>query len=399
MKEVRIGVAGLGHRGIWWLQQLSRIPGYRITAVCDRIEAIHAKALEVVPYRNDVKRFTDYGEFLKFNDMDAVGLVVRCKEQGAMAAQALEAGKHVNSEVPAAHTIEDCWRIVRAAKSSGKVYQLAEQVRYAGFVQAWRELVTQGKFGTVTYAEGQYIGYYGTKHFFQDMKTGRLCSIQDLPAFPQAKATWFQLMQPIHYLVHDLSPMMKILDDRPVQVVGMGTQTPSLSHPEVNQADMQVALIKTAKGAVLRLAASFTQPGPIDDHHWWRFIGTRGRVEWRRSKTEKPVMWFADGQMHEYGTADWRFERTDAPDGAIGSGHSDLDYYVQASFRDAILHGKKIELDAYMAAEIAAAGILAAESIDRGSEPMAIPDFRSRDAASAGTRKVKTRAKGGRKAK
>ena len=90
-------------------------------------------------------------------------------------------GKHVNMEVPAAHTMEDCWRIVTAAERTGRVYQLAEQTRYWGFVDAWRDLVAEGRLGRVTYCEGQYIGYYGTRQFFQDYKTR--------PAVPRGRAS------------------------------------------------------------------------------------------------------------------------------------------------------------------------------------------------------------------
>ena len=115
MDEIRIGIAGLGHRSRHWINTLLKIPGYRITALYDWIESLHERALSLIEYRNDVRVFRDYEDFLAYEDMDAVGLVVRRKDQGAMAAQALEAGKHVNMEVPAAHTMEDCWRIVTAA--------------------------------------------------------------------------------------------------------------------------------------------------------------------------------------------------------------------------------------------------------------------------------------------
>lgn len=376
MNEIRIGVVGLGHRGRWWLHLLQRIPGYRIVALCDPIEALHAKSLAEISYRDDVKTYTSYEKFLADKNIDAVAVTVRCKEQGAIAAQALEAGKHVNSEVPVAHSIKDCWRIVLAAERTGKVYQLAEQVRYAGYVHAWQKLVAEGKLGTVTYAEGQYIGYYGTTQFFQDPKTGEFSSVEDLKKNRGAKPTWLHEMPTIHYVVHDISPMLKILDDRVVEVTAMSTRQPSYSHPEVHQSDMQVALMKTAKGAILRLATGFTQPGPHDDHHWMQFIGTRGRLEWRRRQNEKPRMWLADSQMHATADVDWSYARTDAPAEAASSGHFDLDYYVHAAFRDALLKGKALDIDLYQAMDTAAPGILAADSIDQGSKLMKVPDFR-----------------------
>ena len=376
MKEIRIGLVGLGHRGRWWLNLLQRVPGYRVVALCDPIEALHEKGLEALKDRKGVKTYRDYAKFLADKNIDAVAVTVRCKEQGAIAAQALEAGKHVNSEVPVAHSIEDCWRIVLAAERSGKVYQLAEQVRYAGYVHAWQKIVAEGKLGRVTYAEGQYIGYYGTTQFFQDPKTGEFCAVEDLKKNPGAKPTWLHEMPTIHYVVHDISPMLKIMDDRVVEVTAMSTRRPSYSHPEIHQADMEVALMKTEKGAIMRLATGFTQPGPNDDHHWMQFIGTRGRLEWRRKQNEKPRMWLADSQMHTMADVDWSYQRTDAPSGASASGHYDLDYYVHAAFRDAVRDGKALDIDLYQAMDTAAPGILAADSIDQGSKLLRVPDFR-----------------------
>ena len=315
--------------------------------------------------------------FLSCGDMDAVGLVVRRKDQGAMAAQALEAGKHVNMEVPAAHTMEDCWRIVTAAERTGRVYQLAEQTRYWGFVDVWRDLVAEGRLGQVTYCEGQYIGYYGTRQFFQDYKTGQQCRVEELPSHPEAEPTWLHLMPPIHYLPHELSPMLKVLDDRVVEVTAMSTASPSYSHPEINQPDIQVALMKTEKDRLLRMAVGFMQKIPSRrGHHWYQIIGTRGCVEWKRSEKGRPLMWLADSQMHDLAEMDWRFERTDAPAEAHGSGHGDADYYVHTAFWNAVVGNKPLEFDVYRAMETAAPAVLAAESIARGTELMKVPDFR-----------------------
>ena len=87
-------------------------------------------------------------------------------------------------------------------------------------------------------------------------------------------------------------------------------------------------------------------------------------------------MWQAHSQMHDMAEMDWRFERTDAPPEARGSGHGDADYYVHAVFRDAVLHGHPLKFDVYRAIETAAPAVLAADSIDQGSRPLRVPDFR-----------------------
>lgn len=377
MDEIRIGVAGLGHRSHMWLRHLLNIPGYRITAISDWIEPLHEKFLAGIPYRDEVACFTDYEEFIASDKIDAVALCVRRMDQGALAARALEAGKHVTSEVPAAHTIEDCWRIVLATERTGKCYLLAEQARYWSFVKEWRDLVATNELGKICYCEGQYIGYYGTKQFFQDFKTGKQYPVEELKDHPEAEPTVFTTMPPIHYLPHELSPMLKVLDDRVIQVVGMGTDPPSNSHPEVGQPDIQVALMKTEKGTVLRMAVGFAMRGPTkDDHHWYQLMGTHGRVEWRRRPSDNPRMWQAKGDHEEMMDMNWKMEDPAAPDAAKGSGHGDADYYVQRAFRDCLLDGIMPEIDVYTAMDTAAPAILAADSIEQGSIPFDVPDFR-----------------------
>jgi hypothetical protein len=161
-----------------------------------------------------------------------------------------------------------------------------------------------------------------------------------------------------------------------VEVTAMSTRSPSYVHPEIAQPDMQVALMKTEKGAILRMATSFTQPNPPRDCHWYQLVGTRGCVEWKRSRRELSKLWLADSQMHGMAEVDWRYERADAPSEAGGSGHGDADYYVHAAFRDAVLGIKPPELDVYRAVETAAPAILAAESIAQGSTLLRVPDFR-----------------------
>ncbi|MBT6145182.1 MAG: hypothetical protein HOH74_07120 [Gemmatimonadetes bacterium] len=171
--------------------------------------------------------------------------------------------------------------------------------------------------------------------------------------------------------------MLKVLDDRVVEVTAMSTGSPSYAHPEIASPDIQVALMKTQKDALLRMATGFTQPvSHPRGHHWYQVMGTQGSIEWSRSGHERPKMWRADGQMHDMADVDWRFERTDAPAEARASGHGDADYYVHAAFRDAVIHGEPGPFDVYAAMDTAAPAILAATSIDAGTQLMQVPDFR-----------------------
>lgn len=385
MDDIRIALVGLGGRGVGtWIPLLQTIPGFRIAALCDPIAALHERALARLDEPSTVRAYTSYADVLADPEVDAVALTVRCAEQGALAADALEAGKHVHAEVPAAHTIADCWRIALSVERTGLVYALAEQTRYWGFVEAWREIVASGQLGRVTMCEGQYFHYLPDDKF-RDPHTGRHLGPDEVDAFPAAVPSWSQLMPPIHYLPHELSPMLKVLDDRVVRVVGMGTRNPSYAHPVLKQADLQVALMQTEKDAVLRMATSFAQPHPEGNWHWYAVIGTGGRLEWKRANRDRPKLWLASWQLHDLAEVDWRYERTDAPTEARGSGHGDADYYAHVAFRDAVRGDRPLELDVYGALDTAAPAILAADSIDRGSVPLDVPDFRPGPHRHAGT--------------
>ncbi|MGH2354351.1 MAG: Gfo/Idh/MocA family oxidoreductase, partial [Chloroflexota bacterium] len=244
-----------------------------------------------------------------------------------------------------------------------------------GFVEAWRTLVAEGQLGHVTLCEGQYFHYIPDRSF-QDPQTGRFFAPGEVAAHPEARPTWLNAMPPIHYLPHELSPMLYVLDDRVQEVVAMSTRSPSYAHPELAQPDMQLALMKTEKDAILRMGVSFAQPHPHQNYHWYQVLGTRGRVEWKRAARDRPKLWLADAQMHDLAEVDWRYERRDAPAAARGSGHGDADYYVHAAFRDAVRGVQTLAFDAYQAMDTAAPAILAAESIAQGSRLLPVPDFR-----------------------
>ena len=68
----------------------------------------------------------------------------------------------------------------------------------------------------------------------------------------------------------------------------------------------------------------------------------------------------------------------------MDSGHRGTDYYVHVAFRDAVRDGKPLKFDVYKAMDTAAPSILASDSIDSGSAPIDVPDFRPNGSRAAG---------------
>ena len=60
-------------------------------------------------------------------------------------------------EVPAATTVEDCWRLVETSERTGRHCMMLENCCYDFFELMTFNMVRQGVFGELTHAEGAYI--------------------------------------------------------------------------------------------------------------------------------------------------------------------------------------------------------------------------------------------------
>lgn len=377
---IKLGVVGLGHRAVGnVLAKTLRYEDYRVVAVCDLRPKIVNRVVADVEARHgrQLRGYTNYDDMLRKEDLDAVAIQVDVDKQVPLACQALEAGRHVLMEVPAAYTIEDCWKLVTTVERTKKIFLLMEQLRYCGYVQAWRHIVQTGVIGKPLFAEGEYFDNKPDA-FFQD-EQGRFYSVEQARRTPKARPTWRHRAETITYLPHELSPLLHILDDRVTRVVGMSTRRSSYKYDILKRADMQVALMHTEKDTLMRVAVSHSVPGIQRGElvsHWHHIKGTDGVLEWPRSSNEKGRLWVDRWQLREPLEVPWSMARTDAPPEAAGSGHGDADFYVFAHFADAVLRGVPLQFDVYKAVETAAPAILAAKSILEDNQPQDVPDFR-----------------------
>ena len=93
MDEIRVAVVGLGSRALrGWIPIMQRLRGYRITALCEQIPALQARAIETRPELAGIKMYTGYDDVLADSNVDAIALVVRAPDQGAMAARGIQLG-------------------------------------------------------------------------------------------------------------------------------------------------------------------------------------------------------------------------------------------------------------------------------------------------------------------
>jgi predicted dehydrogenase len=285
--------------------------------------------------------------------------------------------------VPLCYSLDDCWRLVLAVERSGKTLAMEEQISQAPFVRAWQQLVRDGALGKVLYAEAEYIHGMHLDWYWQDERTGQRLTFEQARENPHAiKTRYWNIYHPIWYNPHSLGPLLRVLNERVVQVTCMATRRPSYYLPDVPLPDLEVALLKTEGDTIIRLAAGFVSPAPYP-WHWYRLHGTLGGVETnRRSDSGVPdgrgsLHWRAGQYQRTRDEIGWTFaEHQPGAAAAAQTGHSGLDYYPFADFVESLIDDRPPLIDVYRAAEIAAPAAVAGRSADQGAVPLGVPDFR-----------------------
>jgi predicted dehydrogenase len=391
MTPLRIGILGCGPRATTLAQTIDPIPGVRVVALCDRFEARIGEVAALVTHGRPA-RFTDHRRMLAEAEIDAVYVVVEPENIPNLVIESLEAGKHVISEVPMAYSIEEIWRIVLAVEKSGLVYAMGESTRYWPFINEWKRLREDGTLGEIVYAEGQYMHGMNDDRYYQDPKTGARITIEAAAKCPDAlKSRAWRLTHPILYLPHELSPLLRVLDDRITEIVCMGNRGPSKRHPFFPNPDIETALMRTEKDTVLRLSAGFTvhqARRKLTMYHWYNVVGTKGSVETHRSDHDKMKLLIPETDGVSPREVWYDFDPKTTPPEALKSGHYGLDYWAVTKFADAVVSGTQPDMDVYRAAESAAPAIVAAQSAEEGSACLRVPDFRPGKRRKTGERPV-----------
>ena len=119
-------------------------PYARVWALCD-LDERRARA-----FANETgaeRIYTDYDEALRDPDVDMVDLLVPHHLHCEMTVKACEAGKHVSVQKPMALLLQECDRMIEAAKKAGVLLKVYENfVFYPPYVLA-KKLIDEGKIG------------------------------------------------------------------------------------------------------------------------------------------------------------------------------------------------------------------------------------------------------------
>ena len=218
--------------------------------------------------------------------------------------------------------------------------------------------------GEVIYAEGDYT------HDCRDImliENGRYVPYVERKKHPKAKKTWRATdLPPLTYSSHTLGPLLNLMNDRVVSCYGVGTR--SRTTPELGTIDLEVGLLKTDKGAVIRLTNGFTVAHPMGLHY--KIVGTKGSAL-VQSYTNFEGLWYsdeADGPKNE-----WQKMASDFSQRSDGK--NDI-YAMVEDFVESVVRDAPLPLDVHSSIGMVLPGILAHESAQQGGRTLEVPDFR-----------------------
>ena len=387
MDVVRIGYVGVGGMGSAHVRNLLRIEGCVIQAVCDivpeKVERVQGWVEEAgfprpTGYARGVR---DFERLCQEEDLDLVYNATPWEWHVPICVSAMENGKHAATEVPAAYTLEDCWRLVENAERHEKHCIMMENVNYGRMEMMVFHMARQGVFGEILHGEGGYL------HDLRDIKFSE-----------EGEGLWRRAHSMARngnlYPTHGLGPIANCMDinrgDRFHTLVSMSGPSRGLQqyaeanypsdHPKRQEGyvlgDVNVSLIKTANGRTIYVGHDTNLPRPYSRIHTLQ--GTKGIFQgypdrvYVEGRSERSHRWDeAEAWLEEYDHPLWR----EMEERSQGAGHGGMDFMEDYRLIKCLREGTPTDMNVYDAAALSAVTPLSEWSVANGSQPIEFPDF------------------------
>jgi predicted dehydrogenase len=387
---VRIGFIGLGSRGPGAVRRINHIEGVEIKALCDILPENVARTQKILEgSRHQPETFAGnediWMEMCRREDIDLVYVATPWDLHAPMAIYAMEHGKHVAIEVPAAVTVEECWQMVETSERTKKHCMMLENCCYDFFEMLTLNMARQGFFGEIVHGEGAYIHQLidqnFSKKYYYDM---------------------WRLKENIDrngslYPTHGLGPICQIMNinrgdqmDYLVSVSSddftMGNKAQELASddPFFNEfvgknyrGNMNTTTIRTKKGRTIMVQHDVSSTRPYSRIHL--ISGTEGIA----SKWPTPARiatnhsrWASD---EEFKALEDKYtpeitKRLGEMAKTIG-GHGGMDFLMDWRLIDCLRNGLPLDQDVYDAALWSAIAPLSEWSVANRSNSIDVPDF------------------------
>ena len=396
MKKVRVGIVGVGYRGVGAVGRMPMIPGLEVTAVCDARQKCIDRAVDMI-FKATGRKPRAYGPaedaWKALCDSDDVDVVYNCTPwhlHAPVSLYAMRAGKHTMIEVPSAMTIDECWEFVETAEKTRRHCMQLENCCYGEEPLLALNLCSLGMLGEILYGECAYVHDRRWQIFNDDQWNH-----------------WRRDMNLVHagnqYQTHGLGPIAMNMGinrgDRFDYLVSMDTMqrgyetfaahTLPAGDPRRKlrfaMADMNMSLIHTAMGRTIMLQHDVSTPRPGTRINLT--AGTKGmirsypklelHIEPADSWPTEPGMPSFDDKVAaevraKYMHNLWKKFGTIAQ--SVG-GHGGKDYMMDLRWTYCLMQGLPLDTDVYDLASWSAVAEATERSSRNRSQAVDIPDF------------------------
>lgn len=388
VETVKIGFVGVGGMGSWHCKNLLNIEGAEIRAVCDIVES---KVEKIQKWCVDAgfkkpagytKGEFDFKRMIDNEDLDLVINATPWRWHVPISVYAMKNGKHAASEVPAALTVDDNWKLVETSEITGKYCVMLENCNYDKAELTILNMVRKGMFGELIHGACGYL------HDLRGIKFSN-----------KGEGLW-RLDHSVKrngnlYPTHGLGPVAQYMDinrgNRFEYLVSMSSKSRGLNafasdkfgkdSPEANRkyalGDVNVSLIKTSNGETITVYHDTNLPRPYSRIN--EIQGTKGifmdyppriYIEGISKKHDQwePLKRYFPQYIHPL----WR-DMEESTKGAAG--HGGMDYLEDFRLIDALRKGRVPDMDVYDAAALSVVVELSEISVANGGKPVKFPDF------------------------
>lgn len=395
LDTVRIGVIGLGMRGSFAVERLSYVPGAVITAVCDllpeRVEwAQNAlKNLgrpEAAGYGGEEE---SWKQVCESPDVDLVYIVTDWKHHTPMALYAMDCGKHVAIEVPAALNLDEIWALINKSEQTRLHCMMLENCIYDFFEMTTLDMAQKGVFGEIIHAEGAYC--HNLDPFWDEY-------------WNNWRLDYNQGNRGDVYPTHGIGPICQALNihrgDRMKTLVAVDTKSFNgakivenhTGEPctDFKNGDQTCTLITTENGKTMLIEHDVMTPRPYS--RLYQLVGTDGyaakypiELYCLRDYSNAPInaKAISDEKIYVYDELKALQEgyraailtpELEALAKKVG-GHGGMDFIMDYRLVYCLRNGLPLDQDVYDLAEWCCVAPLSALSLENGNRPVEVPDF------------------------
>ncbi len=245
---IKVALAGAGAFGIKHLDAIRLIDGVEVVSLVSRELA---KTREVADRYGIAHVTTELADSLALAEVDAVILCTPTQMHAAQAIACLEAGKHVQVEIPLADSLQGAQAVVARARSAGRVAMCGHTRRFNPSHQWVRQRIVRGEL--------QLQQMDVQTYFFRRT---------NMNALGQPRS-WTD-----HLLWHHAAHTVDLFAYQAQSPIVKANALQGPIHPTLGIAmDMSIQL-QAASGAICTLSLSFNNDGPLGT--FFRYIGDRG---------------------------------------------------------------------------------------------------------------------------